>query len=52
MQDTIDKMVRDFTQVTPRSKSEVRSRIEKLLLLNLADTEIKEWQAFKDKLNS
>jgi ribosomal protein L18E len=27
----IDEMVRDFTQVTPRSKSEVRRRIAELM---------------------
>lgn len=32
MKKTIDSMVRDFTQVIPRSKSEVRRRITELLL--------------------
>jgi len=31
MNKTIDEMVRDFTQVQPRTKSEVRRRINELL---------------------
>ena len=35
----IESMVRDFTQVVPRSKSEVRERIDKLLLTQREELE-------------
>lgn len=37
--ETIEAMVRDFTQVQPRSKSEVRERILKILAIKDAECE-------------
>lgn len=35
--ETIDEIVRDFTSVVPRSKSEIRTRIEELLVAQRAE---------------
>ena len=50
-QDIINEMVRDFTQVTLRTKSEVRRRIESLVTEVAAQARGEERERIKEKLS-